>query len=110
MIEIHGSAIALCNYHLVMTNRHCHGKIHPFLSSVNHLFLWAQHHRSAVGSPRRRNRTERNGAVTKRGAFVVCGASGERNRNRKLMDIGWKMDGNWMENRWTLDGKWMEID
>ena len=33
------------------------------------------------------------------------------------MDIGWKMDGDWMENGWRLmengwrlDGKWMEID
>ena len=33
------------------------------------------------------------------------------------MDIGWKMDGHWMENGsrlmengWRLDGKWMEID
>ena len=31
-------------YHLVMTNSNSHGKIHPFLRTVNHLFLWVIFH------------------------------------------------------------------
>ena len=154
-----GSAIALCNYHLVMTNSSpwkdppvFHRLNHLFQGLVTvpfweywtspysshyrpytywlgdvqwghlmtHLFLWAIFQRVPIlmihgsassicrspGRPCIGQSEFRGRDKKKRGAEVVCGASGERNGNRKLMEIGWKIDG----IGWKMDGKWMEID